>query len=68
MKTALVRIVQTKQATPVTKNNYLLIASVTAASKTFESCILDLLEMYSFTHDYQFGSKSKHSTDMFVFT
>ena len=50
------------------KNNYRPIALVTAASKIFEICILELLEMYLITHDHQFGFKSKHSTDMCIFT
>ena len=34
----------------------------------FEICILEVLEMYLITHDHQFGFKSKHSTDMCIFT
>ena len=41
---------------------------MTAASKIFEICILELLEMCLITHDHQFGFKSKHSTDMCIFT
>ena len=50
------------------KNNYRPIALVTAASKLFKICILEILEMYLVTHDQQFGFKSKHTTDMCVFT
>ena len=50
------------------KNNYRPIALVTAASKLFEICILEILETYLLTHDYQFGFKAKHSTDMCIFT
>ena len=37
------------------KNNYRPIALVTAASKLFEICILEILETYLLTHDYQYG-------------
>ena len=30
--------------------------------------ILEILETYLLTHDYQFGFKAKHSTDMCIFT
>ena len=50
------------------KNNYRLIALVTAVSKLFEISILQFLEIYLVTHDQQFGFKSKHSTDMCIFT
>ena len=41
---------------------------VTAASKLFEICILEILDTYLTTHDHQFGFKSEHSTDMCIFT
>ena len=50
------------------KNNYRPIALVTAASKIFELCLSVILENYLFTHDQQFGFKSKHSTDFCIFT
>ena len=50
------------------KNNYSPIALITAASKIFEICILKLLEIYLITHEHQIGLKSKHSTDMCIFT
>ena len=68
MKTALVPIIKNKTGDTSDKNNYRPIALVTAASKIFEICILELLEMYLITHDHQFGFKSKHSTDMCIFT
>ena len=61
-------LLKIKLETPVTKNNYRPIALVTAASKLFEICILEILETYLLTHDYQFGFKAKHSTDMCIFT
>ena len=48
------------------KNNYRPIALVTAASKIFELCLSVILENY--THDQQFGFKSKHSTDFCIYT
>ena len=68
MKTSLVPIIKNKTGDTSDKNNYRPIALVTAASKIFEICILELLEMYLITHDHQFGFKSKHSTDMCIFT
>ena len=50
------------------KNNYRPIALVTAASKNFRICLLEILEMYLITHDLQFGFKSKHSADMCIFS
>ena len=66
VKTALVPIIKIKTGDTSDKNNYRPIALVTAASKIFEFCILELLDMYLITHDHQFGFKSKHSTDMAV--
>ena len=68
MKTALVPIIKNKIGDTSDKNNYRPIALVTAALKIFEICILEVLEMYLITHDHQFGFKSKHSTDMCIFT
>ena len=66
MKTALVPIIKNKTADTSDKNNYRPIALVTAASKIFEICILEVLEMYLITHDHQFGFKSKHSLSIFM--
>ena len=68
MKTALVPIVKNKTGDTSYKNNYRPIAIVTAASNLFEICILKVLDAYLITHDHQFGFKSKHSTDMCIFT
>ena len=59
---------QNKTGDTSDKNNYRPIAIVTAASKLFEICILKVLDAYLITHDHQFGFKSKHSTDMCIFT
>ena len=54
--------------TTILNYRYGPIALVTAASKIFEICILEVLEMYLITHDHHFRFKSKHSTDMCIFT
>ena len=64
MKTSLVPIIKSKTGDSSDKNSYRQIALVTAASKLFEICILEILEMYLLTHDQQFGFKSKHATDI----
>ena len=67
MKTALVPIIKNKTGDTCEKNNYRPIALVTAASKIFEICLLEILEMYLITHYHQFGFKSKHSAYMCIF-
>ena len=66
MKTAIVPIIKNKTGDISDKNNYRPIALVTAASKIFELCLSVILENYLFTHDEQFGFKSKHSTDFCI--
>ena len=68
MKPALVPIIKNKPRDTGGKNNYRPIALVNAASKIFEVCLLEILEMYLITHDHQFGFKSKHSADMCIFS
>ena len=68
MKTAIVPIIKNKTGDTSHKNKYRPIALVTAASKLFEICILEILKTYLITHDHQFGFKAKHSTDMCIFT
>ena len=68
MKTAMVTIIKNKTGDTNDKKNYRPIALVTASSKLFEICILEMLETYLLTHDYQFEFKAKHSTDMCIFT
>ena len=57
MRTAMVPIIKNKTGDTSDKNNYKPIALVTAASKLFENCILEVLETYLLTHDHQFGFK-----------
>ena len=68
MKNAIVTIIKNKTGDTSDKNNYRPIALVTAASKLFEICILEILETYLIPHDHQFGFKAKHATDMCIFT
>ena len=51
MKTSLVPIIKSKTGDYSDKNNYRPIALVTAASKLFEICILEILEVYLATPD-----------------
>ena len=68
MKTAIVPIIKCKTGNSSDNNNYRSIALVTACSKIFELCLLDIIEVYLDTHDHQFGFKKQHSTDMCIFT
>ena len=63
MKTAIVPIFENKIGDTSDKNNYRPIAS-----KNFELCLSVILEKYLFTHDQQFGFKSKHSTEFCTYT
>ena len=68
MKTAIVPIIKSKTGNSSDKNNYRPIALVTACSKNFELCLLEIIELYLDTHDNQFGFKKQHSADMCIFT
>ena len=70
MKTAIVPIIKCKTRNPSDKNNYRPIALVTACSKIFELCLLEIIEVHVYldTYDHQFGFKKQHSTDMCIFT
>ena len=68
MKTAIVPIIKNKTGDTSDKDNYRPIALVTATSKLFEICLLEILQLYLITHDHQFGFKTKHSADMCIFT
>ena len=68
MKTAIVPMIKCKTGNTADKNNYRPVALVTACSKIFELCLLEIIEKYLDTHDHQFGFKKQHSTDMCIFT
>ena len=61
MKTAIVPIIKNKTEDSSDKSNYRPIALVTACSKIFEMCLLEMLEEYLQTHDHQFGFKNNIS-------
>ena len=50
------------------KKNYRPIALVTPASKMFKLCLSKCFEDYLCTHAHQFAFKSKHSTDLCIYT
>ena len=67
MKTAIVPIMKNKTGDSSVKNNYRPITLVTACSKMFEFCLLEMIEQYLHTNDHQFGYNKQHSTDMCIF-
>jgi hypothetical protein len=68
MYSAIVPIIKNKTGDSSDKSNYRPVAIVTACSKLFESILLDFMDDYLSTTDNQFGFKSKHSTDLCIFT
>ena len=68
MQSAIVSILKNRQGDTSDKNNYRPIAIVTALSKIFELCIMNLIESHLHTQENQFGFKKKHSTDLCRFT
>ena len=48
-------------------SNYRPTALVTAMSKIFEFCLLDILQLFLTTSRNQFGFKQQHSTDLCIF-
>ena len=68
MKTVLLPIIKSKTGDIHDVNNYRPISLVTSCSKLFELILLDIIDMYIQTTENQFGFKSKHATDMCIFT
>ena len=68
MTSAIVPILKNRQGDTSDKNIYRPIAIVTAISKIFELCLMNLIESHLITKDNQFGFKKKHSTDLCIFT
>lgn len=68
MDSMLVPIVKDKKGNITRSDNYRPLAITTMASKLFELLILDRYSTLLKTTDNQFGFKSKHSTDMCVFS
>ena len=67
MATMIVPIVKDKSKDITRVDNYRPVAIVTVMSKLFELCILNRIENFIATSDYQFGFKRKHSTEMCIF-
>ena len=55
MKNAIVPIIKNKTEDSSDKNNYRPIVLVTACSKIFKICHLEMLEQYWHTYDHKFG-------------
>ena len=68
MKTAIMPIIKNKTGDTSDKNNYRPIALVQTTSKILKLWLSEILENCLFTHDQQFGFKSKHSTEFCIFT
>ena len=68
MQSAIVPILKNRQGDTSDKNNYRPIAIVTALSKIFELCIMNLIESHLLTQENQIGFKKKHSTELCIFT
>ena len=64
MKFAIVPIIKNKAGDPSNINSYRPIALVTAVTKIFELCIINMLFD---TCDNQLGFKKQHSTDMCIY-
>ena len=68
MKTIIVPLIKSKTGDASDKNNYRPIAVVTAASKILELVILNNIETCIESSHNQFGFKSKHATDMCIYS
>ena len=67
MQTLIVPIIKDKRGDITDKDNYRPIALTCIVSKIFEFLLLEECEEYLYTTDHQFGFKSHHFTDQFVF-
>ena len=68
MKSLIVTLIKNKAGDTSHKGNYRPVPFVSACSKRFECVLLGLIEAYLCTSDNQFGFKSKHSTDLCIYT
>ena len=67
--TVLVPIVKDKTGDIISvKGNYRHIALASVFSKVLEMALLVKFEKHLYSSDYQFGFKSKHSTDLCIYT
>ena len=68
IETTIVHIIKNKCGNLADSNNYRPIAIATIVSKLFESVILYKCEEFLYTCGNQFGFKSKHSTELCIYT
>ena len=68
IKSFIVLLIKNKTGDTSDKGNYTPVAIVSACSKLFECVLLALVEVYLCTSDNQFGFKSKHSSDLCIYT
>ena len=68
MRTIIIPLIKNKTGDICDTNNYRPIAQVTAISNILEIVILDRIECCIDTSFNQFGFKSKHDTDMCVYS
>ena len=61
IKSSSVPILKNRQGDTSDKNNYRHIAIVTAISKIFEPCLMNLIKSHLITKDNQFGFKKKNT-------
>ncbi len=64
----IVPVIKDKKGNVTDMDNYRPIAITSIASKTFEKLVLGRLQNVLSTNDNQFSFKSKHSSDMCIFT
>ena len=64
----LIPVIKNKSGDISERNKYRLIAIACVISKVLEIILRSRCEEYLTTTDYQFGFKSKHSTDMCIYT
>ena len=68
METIIIPIIKNKKGLITDKDNYRPIAITSVVSKILELLLLDRLQFQLETSSNQFGFKSKHGTDMCVYT
>ena len=67
INSVIIPLIKIKCGDHTDKNNYRPIALSSIISKVFEHIIAERLEVYLWTNDNQFGFKSGHSTDLFIY-
>ena len=67
INSVIIPLIKNKCGDQTDKNNYRPIALSSNISKVFEHVIAERLEVYLWTNDNQFGFKSGHSTDLYIY-